>query len=219
LALTLLYPLFRVADRWPICGALVVLTLVLWPSGDALVYAALHSSPALPFALTATKVVGFTGYGFVAFSLYGAYQRGIPRVFFWLTTAALAVSASVAGILVLEHGMAIAREGTWLERDLATHMAHYLLPVAVVFAFLSARRVEWPSVVSRSGSLAFGVYLCHPIVLDALEIAERGWSLSPVATVAFNFAAVSLISFLAVALASRNSFLRPVFGVARTSAA
>ena len=50
-------------------------------------------------------------------------------------------------------------------------------------------------------------------MLDALEIVERGWGLSPSVTVAFNFVAVSTVSFLVVSLASRVGYLRTAFGV------
>ena len=213
MALYLLYPVYNVAIRKPALGAFALLTLGLWPSADQIIYSSMATSAALPFALTATKVAAFTGYGFVAFSLYGWYRRGASPSRRPLITAVLTVLIMTAGALVTQHSVATAREGAWLARDLATHLAHYSLPIGAVIVFLFARKVTWPESTAHLASLTFGVYLFHPIVLDALEIAERGWNLSPSATVAFNFIAVSMISFLVVALSARVPHLRIAFGI------
>ena len=106
--------------------------------------------------------------------------------------------------------------GEWLPRDFLGHLAHYLAPACVTIAFLLLVGRPSSLIWTRLSALSFGVYLFHPIVLDLLEVAERGWTLRPAITVTFNFVAVTLLSFQAVLLASHVPILRNLFSVQET---
>ena len=212
--LTLLYPSFRVARRWPVFGLGLVAALALWPQLDASIYSSLgHRPQFLPLALSLTKAIGSCGFGFLGFALYGLTERAQPsRAIAFLVAGAVLVGAAAA-MIGFEGARETAIAGEWLPRDFRGHLAHYLAPACVTIIFLLLKGRASSLIWTRLSALSFGVYLFHPIVLDLLEIAERGWTLRPAITVAFNFVAVTLLSFLAVLLASRVPILRNLFGV------
>jgi surface polysaccharide O-acyltransferase-like enzyme len=213
--LTLLYPVYKLALRWPAFGLALFATLFAWPALDAYVYTVLSPShEMLPIVLSMTKVLGFTGYGLLGFSLYAIWDRGPSRVAVAFL-AFLAFGAAIAsGVALFHEAHETAEAGRWLDRDLLTHFAHYVAPASVVVvAFTFTHRLKWSAVWARLSALSFGVYLFHPVILDSLEIAQREWEAPAGVTVSFNFVAVTLISFLVVALASRVAFLRTAFGL------
>ena len=219
IALSLIYPLYKLASKWPFFGVAVIALLLVWPSLDAIVYARLaDKTDVLPLALSATKLVGLAGYGFLGFALYSLNRRGISRSTSWGLAIGSAAIAVAAGLSLWREALATAEAGRWLPRDLGTHLAHYLAPVCVVIVFFLAKEFPWSAVWVRLSTLSFGVYLFHPIVLDSLEIAERGWDLQPGFVVVFNFIAVTTLSFLTVSLAARIPMLRPLFGLSSSEA-
>jgi surface polysaccharide O-acyltransferase-like enzyme len=220
IALTLLYPLYKLASRWPILGLALVGSLLLWPSIDSFVYVQLGERPNLiPIALSGTKLIGFSGYGFLGFALY-AIHRGMrerngssaPSWMEWSIGVLAVFIAAAAGFVLYEDAMSTARAGQWLARDFTGHLAYYLAPTSIVLGFIAVRSVRLGSLWTRLGSHAFGVYLFHPVVLDLLEITEMSWNLSPALTASFNFAAVTILSFLVVMSASSVPGLRILFG-------
>jgi surface polysaccharide O-acyltransferase-like enzyme len=225
MALTLLYPLYKSASRWPILGLALVGSLFLWPSMDSFVYAQLGQRPDLiPIALSGTKLIAFSGYGFLGFALYAIHRdmrerdgsSGISWLR-WLLGVLAVFIATAAGFVLYGDAVSTARAGQWLARDFTGHLAYYLAPISIVLGFIAARNVHLGSLWTRLGSHAFGVYLFHPVVLDLLEITEMGWNLSPSLTASFNFGAVTILSFLVVMSASGVPGLRILFGHARVS--
>lgn len=216
--LTLVYPAYGIARRWPIFGLALLAFIALWPQLDAAVYSTLgHRPELLPVALSLTKAVGCSGYGFMAFALYRFSELGRASTRLSIPLGLLVVGAIMAGaasiVILFEASRATASAGEWLARDFKEHLAFYLGPACVTIVFLLLRGRPSTPIWTRLSALSFGVYLFHPIVLDLLEIAERDSMLRPAMTVAFNFVAVTLLSFLIVMLASRVAFLRGLFGL------
>ena len=216
--LTLFYPAFNVAKRWPQCALLLPVLLVLWPQLDSFVYEALADRPELlPLALSLTKALGSAGFAFVGFAFYTLHERENSRVAFIALTVGASTTLLASAFILVAEADATARSGEWLARDLPTHLAHYLAPGCVASLFLVLAKRFSSLVWTRLSSLSLGVYLFHPIVLDLLEIVERGWAVKPGPTVVFNFVVVTILSFLVVMSVARVAVLKKLFGVSGSS--
>jgi len=199
LCLAFLYPLFRPAAKRPVLGLLLVVTLALWPLLDTLVHEQVSSPEFRQYALRATKILAYTGYGLFGFALWALAGRGLGNGARrgLLAVGVLTAAGSVA--VLLGHALDEAAAGRWLEAGFTAHMARYLLPAAVfLIFFLVGDRIRWPAPLARLGALSLAIYVVHPAVLDLLEILQRGGRLAPGTTVAVNFVLVTFLSLLLV---------------------
>lgn len=198
LVLVVVFPLFSPAVRRPILGLGVFATLAAWSALDAWVYAQVAAPEARTWALAATTAIGFAGYGFWAFALYGLADRARGAL---LSVATLIALASAA--VLVRGAWGVADAGSWQGATGPAWLAARLLPAAIFTLFVASEHDGWPAWLRRLGALAPGVYLAHPAVLDAFEILERRAGLGPSATVGLNFVGVSVVSVLLVAVLAR----------------
>jgi peptidoglycan/LPS O-acetylase OafA/YrhL len=210
--LTLCYPLYRFATWRPWLGGCVLATLALWPLLDRAAYEHVASPEIREYVLRATKTFAYLGYGLYAFALHALHQRGIAAGVRRGILLASTVVGSAAVAILVGHGIETALEGRWLPLGFAVHMARYVLP-AVVFTLALAAEGVSPRWLRHLGGLSMGVYLFHPVVLDALEVLQRGYELSPATTTALNFAVVSIVSGVTVSVAQRSKTTARLFFV------
>jgi surface polysaccharide O-acyltransferase-like enzyme len=219
LVLGFISPVFRGASNRPALGALLPLTLALWPFLGGLAYDRIGSPDVRAYALFGAEAFAFLGYGFFAFMVAGKGFESLSRskraAVAWAASAVIAVGLA----LLVAHALREAEAGRWLPLSLPAHLGRYLVPAAALVLFRFCENVRFPAWFLRVGQLSFGIYLIHPAALDAMEILERGLALPPGLLAALNLAAVSLLSVLAVAALSRIPFLqfsvRPDRGGAR----
>ncbi|MFO7654952.1 MAG: acyltransferase [Candidatus Krumholzibacteriia bacterium] len=215
LALTLLFPLYRIAWRRPWAWLLALPVLLwAWSMLDGMIYRAGIEAEWRPYLLRATKTLGFAGFGIVAFALQRIHRDCIGRRT-QLVLLAMSVAMLTAGMsVVLHHAFGEVEAGRWLPLDLAEHLARHLMPVAVFMLFMLAGE-SLPAWAGRLCKLNFGVFLVHPMLLDTLEILEQDSGWSPARIVPFNMAVVVGGSFLVAWLISRVPSLRWTIGLSR----
>ncbi len=217
--LTLLYPLARPGSRGPAVGLVALLvSLVAWYFLDRWIYQS-DVQPALrPYALRATKTLGYLGYAALAFGVYRATRDGrfASRRGWWAFGALFALVCCAA--VLWPHAAQEAASGTWLPMSLGPHLGRHVAMAAAFVLFLVVERVPWPRLWRRLGALTFGVYLFHPIVVDLLEIGQHGLAWSPTTRVLVNLIVATVVSFAAVGAIAQVRWLRWTIGLERGTA-
>lgn len=187
-ALILFYPLFRIGVDHPWLGLAVVAALLIKRELDGFLYPTLWGSELLPWAVRAVKVLTYIGYGLAAAAMLGIWLR-VPAV----TRARFAGLLVTFGLLLFAIKLiATARTvetGRWPFDYTAGYWADFLMPVILFAVAMSLAHRRWPKVLTTLAPYSFGIYLCHPIFLDLVEIALRSTALSPTAQVLVKIAA------------------------------
>lgn len=215
LALTALHPLYAFGLKRPGPAALLgAVLLMALPFVDREVYGSAAPAAMRPYLLFASKTVSYMGYGLLAYALYAVYSQGLDgRKRQNLLIAACAATVLSLGLLI-RHAWATAAAGFWLVPDLATHAAISYLPAAVFTLFMFLDRARFPAAWTSQSRLAFGVYLCHPVILDTLQILQKN-RLSPMASAVVNLAAVTAGAWLLARALDRRRALAWMIGGGR----
>jgi surface polysaccharide O-acyltransferase-like enzyme len=219
-ALFLFFPLMRVATRYPIFGLTVFLTLGVMNSTQTFVWS-LDLDPALrDYLIRGLKILGYVGYGFAAFAIYGLWKDGIPRGESRLLRRGALYFAVLAYVATLPfYGFAV-KTGGWGVREGWDFYGHFLMPIFMLFFFMGGQFLQWSPKWSKLAQYTFGVYLVHPLIIDLIDITlvKSGMSgaMSPFAIVAVRYALALPLSFgLAVGL-SRIKLLAWTVGLGPT---
>jgi len=176
--LVLMYPLFRVARKYPQFGMAVIVCLLVKRELDGFLYGTFYDAAWLEFAVRAVKVLTYAGYGFAAAAALGLWDRlratdgrewFLPALYIGLALFTLKLVASYKTI----------ESGAWPFNYTAGYWADFLMPVALFAGCMSLAHRRWPPILSRLAPYSFGIYLCHPIFLDLAEIALSNVALTP----------------------------------------
>lgn len=210
-ALFLFFPLMRVATRYPVFGLTVFLTLGVMNSAQAFVWGLDLDAMLRDYIIRALKILGYVGYGFAAFAIYGLWKDGIPRGESRLLRRGALYFAALAYIATLPFYAVAVNTGAWGVRADWDFYGHFLMPIFMLFLFMGGQFQEWSPRWSRLAQYTFGVYLVHPLIIDLIDISlfKSGASggLAPWAIVVLRFALALPLSF---ALAVGLSRLKPV---------
>ncbi|MEM9349208.1 MAG: acyltransferase [Pseudomonadota bacterium] len=196
--LLLFYPLFRLAREHLWLGASVFACLMLKRELDVFLWSTFMGEPWFDYALRAVKVLTYTGYGFVAASLLGVWQRWGEKVRLHAWIGPIALLGVMLFLIKLAATWKTAEAGQWQHGYLAGYWADFLFPCLLFAACLVLAHRAWPPVISRVAKYSFGIYLCHPIFLDLLEIGVAGQGLSPLEQVLIK---------IALAIAATSAFV------------
>lgn len=198
--LVLLYPTFRLATRYPALGLLVIACLLIKRELDLFIWSEFWGTDVLPYAVRTVKILTYAGYGIMAGAFYGIWRQVDPRV----RGSFVPLIAMFGGLLFL-----IKLVGTWKTVELgrwphdftAGYWADFLMPVVLFALAMCLGHRRWPEILSRLAPYSFGIYLCHPIFLDLVEITIHGMQLGPMAQVSLKIGfAVVATSIFVVAL-------------------
>lgn len=206
-AIFLFYPIMRLATRYPILGLTVFLTLGVMNNTQGFVWT-LDLDPVLrDYVIRALKVLGYVGYGFVAFAIYGLWNDGIPRGESRLIRRGGIFFAATAYVATLPfYGDAIG-SGTWGVRTGWVFFGHFLMPIFILLIFIGGQYLRWSQRWSKLARYSFGVYLVHPLVIDVFDIAlfKSGISgaMEPWAIVVLRIMCVLPLSYLVTVGLSR----------------
>lgn len=177
--LVLFYPFFRLAKEHIWIGALVFACLLIKRELDVFLWANLMGEPGFDYILRGVKILTYTGYGFVAAALLGVWEKwgrdqDISRWF-----PPLMLLGAMLFLIKLAGAWKTAQAGAWPHGFVAGYWADFLFPCLLFASCLVLAHRAWPEVISRVAKYSFGIYLCHPIFLDLIEIAVSGQQLAP----------------------------------------
>lgn len=169
--LLLFYPIMRLATRYPILGLTVVLTIGIMNNTQGFIWTLDLEPVYRDYLIRALKVLGYVGYGFAAFAIYGLWNDGIPRGESRLIRRGGFFFAAMAYVATLPfYGAAIA-EGSWGIRSGWVFYGHFLMPIFVFFIFIGGQYLQWSERWTVLARYSFGVYLVHPLVIDLFDVA------------------------------------------------
>lgn len=189
--LVLFFPVMRLAQRYPVFGLLLPVTLVMHEV-QGWIWALPLSDLSRDLLLRGAKVMGYVGYGFAAFALYGLWKQGIPRGESRLLRRGAIFMAATAFLATLPHFSQALLEGRWGAREGGSFWGHYLMPVLIFAIFMASQYHDWNPGWSRLAKYSFGVYLMHPMVIDMFDMAAHhfGIAFTPAEQVLTRFALV-----------------------------
>ena len=198
--LLLFYPLFLRAYDKPILGiAVIPLLLIKWEL-DRQIWSTFWDTEILPFVVRAVKLMTYVGFGMAAAALVALYQRTTP------STLRLYLPHVLFIAVLLSFFKAFASYETligakWQFSYAPAYWADFIMPIILFFACMALSDRSWPNLLSKVGGYSFGIYLCHPIIVDLAEISLHQSALSPTAQVLVKLsAALSLTPILVVAI-------------------
>lgn len=185
----LFFPLYRLAIAYPQLGFAVGLGLVVKWQLDAFIYSNFWGHDALPYLVRGTKILTYMGYGMFAGAALGLYRRTTAqnRVQ-WLPLIAFA--GLILALFKAIGSYKTIADGAYPFGYAPTYWADFLMPVVLFLGCMTIADRNWPALLSRLAPYSFGIYLCHPIFLDVMEISVRDQGLSPTAQVSLKIAVV-----------------------------
>ncbi|SMX31325.1 Acyltransferase family protein [Actibacterium lipolyticum] len=216
-ALFLFYPLMRGATRYPIFGLILFLTLGIMNNTQAFVWG-LDLDPTLrDYIIRALKILGYVGYGFAAFALYGVWKDGVPRGESRLMRRFGLYLALLAYVATIPFFATAWQTGDWGVRSGWDFYGHFLMPICIFLIFMGGQFLDWSPQWSKLAKYSFGVYLVHPAVIDLFDIAlfKSGMSgeMSPTIIVLLRYAVALPGSFGVAYALSKIGFLAWTIGL------
>ena len=192
--LFLFFPVMRLGLRYPILGLTLFATLGVMDHVHGWLWS-VDIDPALrDYLIRAVKVLGYVGYGFAAFALYGLWKDGVPRGESRLIRRGALYFAALAYCATLPFFGAALLSGEWGVRAGWAYYGHFLMPVFMFCLFLGGQYLDWSPRWSRLAQFTFGIYLTHPLLIDLFDVAlvKSGASaaMSPAAIVLTRYAVV-----------------------------
>lgn len=210
--LLLFYPLFRLAQKFPILGLSIIGFLVIRRELDTFLYAHFWQSEHLPYLLRMVKILTYAGYGMFAGAMVGIWQRGEAGVLRqWFPFVVFL--ASLLFLMKLTATWKSIELGRWVFEDTAGYWADFLMPALLFAGCLTIGYRSWPSTLSKLAPYSFGIYLCHPIFLDLCEIALRGANYSPIYQVLSKISLALVGTSIFVNLLSKKKLLAWTIGL------
>lgn len=197
--LFLFYPLMRTASRYPMLGLTLLLTLGIMNNTQGFIWSLGLEAEVRDYILRALKIMGYVGYGFAAFALYGIWKDGIPRGESRLLRQIGFYFALLAYVATLPFFATAVQNGDWGLRSGWDYYGHFLMPVCIFLIFMGSQFLDWSPRWSRLAMYTFGVYLVHPAVIDLFDIAAFKMGLAdivpPGVLVLIRFAVALPVSF------------------------
>lgn len=181
--LVLFYPFFRLAKEHVWLGAIVLACLMLKRELDVFLWSTFMGEPWFDYALRAVKILTYSGYGFVAASFLGIWEKWGRDRDLGPWVAPIGLLGAMLFLVKLAATWKTAETGAWQHSYLPGYWADFLFPCLLFAGCLVLAQRSWPKVISRVAKYSFGIYLCHPIFLDLIEIGIADQALSPLAQV------------------------------------
>lgn len=218
--LFLFFPIMRLGTRYPILGLTVFATLGAMEHAQAYLWSVPVDPILRDYLIRGVKVMGYVGYGFAAFALYGLWKDGIPRgesrlirrgAFYFAAMAYLATIPFFGGALF---------NGEWGVRAGWNYYGHFLMPIFMFCLFLGGQFRDWSPRWTRLAQYTFGVYLVHPLLIDLYDIAlvksGAAAAMSPAAIVSLRYMLVLPAALLLSIAISRIKLVGWTIGLGPT---
>jgi surface polysaccharide O-acyltransferase-like enzyme len=205
-AIILFYPVFRVAERQPWLACFCLLGLAARHEVDGFLYETLFGSAWLEFAIRATKVFSYVGYGMIAAALAGLWRISKDQDRLSWLLPLLWLGGLLFAVKLIATFQTITT-GQWAFSYIPGYWADFLMPCVLFAVCFSQASRRWPAALSTWAPYSFGVYLCHPIFLDLIEILLLDTTLSPIAQVGLKIGGTFFCTTILVLLLARVPFM------------
>jgi len=197
----LFHPIFKLALKTPILGLLVIPFLIFNINMSTWIWGNITDKTTLEYSVRAIKVLSYIGYGFVAYSILGLWQKKLDEelskqlFFFGL------VVISLLFIIKLTHAAQSIEAGSYIPKVGIIYYAHGLLPICLMLIFLGSQYFNWPEKVNNWSKYTFGTYLIHPAVIDVIDVLIKNNDLAPYQLVIFKYSAtLSIVLLISVVI-------------------
>ncbi|WP_255449594.1 acyltransferase [Shimia ponticola] len=177
--LLLLYPVFKLAKAHPWLGLGILVCLVVKREIDGFLWANYMGAPWFDYALRSVKIVTYAGYGLAAGALVGLWTRWGARPENGQWFGLICLSGMFLFAIKIIAMIKTLDTGTWPHGYAAGYWADFLFPALLFSGCMVLAHRTWPAAISRIAKYSFGIYLCHPIFLDLIEIALRDQGFAP----------------------------------------
>lgn len=213
--LVFFYPCMRLAVRYPITGLLIVPLLGIMNYVQGYVWGAVADPGLRDYIVRAIKILGYVGYGYAAFAIYGFWKDGLPRGEAKLIGRAalfLVVFFVLAGAPYFGEAMVT---GRWPVRESWSFFSHLLMPILIFLIFMGRQYANWSPRWSRLARYTFGIYLVHPVFVDLYDVllSRTGMAINPTVMVLTKFAFVAPAALLTAIGISRLQPLAWIIGL------
>jgi len=221
--LLLFHRIYKLAIHYPILGLIIVPMLYLNYAIGSWIWGSIDDPTLRAYVVRFVKILTYTGYGFFAYALYGFWQRGIATDRAKTLLGLSLFLVALGFILKMIYAHKVGMSGEYIVRRDAIFYGHYLLPCAVLAAFMCSWYLRWPDGLSQWSRFSFGMYLIHPAIMDVIDIAFAGVSVQPDWYVLMKYCATAFLSLGLTMAIGRVSLiawtvgLGPLPGVSRAS--
>lgn len=192
--LLLFHRVYKLAIEYPLLSFVVVPMLYLNASIAEWIYANIHDPMLREYVVRFVKILTYSGYGFFAYGLYGFWQRGIPTENSRMLLGMAGLFVSIGFLLKLIYAQQVGVNGEFIVRRNYLFYGHYLLPCAVLAAFMFSYFMPWPDRLAQWSRFSFGMYLIHPAVMDVIDVALLGVHIEPDWYVLMKYIATAFMS-------------------------
>lgn len=219
-AISLFYPVMRLAMRYPVLGVLLFATLGAMNHAQGFLYSLDIAPLARDYLVRLTKIYGYVGYGLAAFALYSLWKEGLPRGEARLIRRGALYLVLLAYLATLPFFGTALLTGAFPVRTGWDYFGHFLMPLLIFCMFMGSQYASWSPRWSMAARYTFGVYLLHPAVIDLFDITliQTGLStsLSPAALVLSRFLTVLPLALGLAVLIGRLPLLAWTIGLGTT---
>lgn len=213
--LVMFYPIYRAAIKAPIIGLSVIPLIYLNSVFGVFIWSVFDDVVVIESWMRVAKLLTYTGYGFVAYALYGIWLSGLDR-FNTNSLFGFALLALLVGFTIkLIHAAEVIQTGDFGVRRGAVYMGHFLFPCLMILAFMSSQQFKWPKKLSHWSRYSFGMYLMHPAFLYLLEVALHNNDLAPTTLVLAKFSFAATMSLCTSVAISRVPWLAWTIGLGK----
>lgn len=199
----LFHPVFKIALKYPLMGLMIIPLLIFKISMSSWLWAHIKDPTTIEYLDRAIKVIGYTGYGFVAYSLIGLFKNNFDAKISKMILKLALFFVLVLFIIKLTHAEESIRTGIYVPRVNMVFFAHTILPIFILLAFFGSQYYAWPEKISNWSKYTFGTYLFHPAILDIIDITTKGHQMSPYQFVIFKYALTLSMALALSILVSR----------------
>ena len=211
--LLLFHRLYKLAIHYPLLGLLVIPMLYVNDSIGGWIWETIEDPFVREYTVRFIKILTYTGYGFFAYAMYGFWQRGIPAESA-KSLFGFSLFLVVLGFLIkLIYAQKVGVVGEFIVRRDLIFYGHYLLPCAMLAAFMCSWYLRWPDRLSQWSRFSFGMYLIHPAIMDLFDVAFLGFSLQPDWYVLIKYSATAFLSLSLTMAIGRVSLIAWTVGL------
>ena len=209
----LFHPIFKLALKTPLLGLLIVPFLIFNLSMSSWIWGNISDKSTLEYLVRITKVLGYIGYGFAAYSILGLWQSKLDKELSMRIFSFGLLAISLLFIIKLTHAAQSIEVGSFIPKVGMIYYAHSLLPLCLLLIFLGTQHFNWPDKVSNWSKFTFGTYLIHPAVIDVIDILIKDNSLAPYQLVIFKYmTTLSVVLLISIGI-SKIPFLAWTIGL------